>query len=84
MAADVITVVERGLMIVPVAAEPDALRLKRMTNGSRWAGNERRMSMLCENCFSTMVFSSEVDYGDGDVRVTYICPRCGHAETIFE
>lgn len=40
--------------------------------------------MRCEKCKSTLAFLYEVDYGDGDVRVCYVCPKCGHKEIIYK
>lgn len=54
MAADVITVVERGLMIVPAVVAPEASRLTWMTNGPLWAGNRKEIyyavrKLLCND-----------------------------------
>ena len=40
--------------------------------------------MICDVCNTRMIVSYEVDYGDGDVRIGYICPHCGHTETVYK
>ena len=40
--------------------------------------------MKCEKCNTEMVFVAEVDYGDGDIRTIYVCPKCREKITIYK